>query len=46
MVYPDGRRLVRAHQRMGHTVALASSATSFQVRPLAADLGSTTSSAR
>lgn len=38
MVYPDSRELVRAHQRMGHTVALASSATRYQVAPLAADL--------
>lgn len=39
MVYPDARRLVRAHQRRGHTVALASSATPYQVRPVASDLG-------
>ena len=39
MVYPDARRIVRAHQRMGHTVALASSATRYQVAPLARDLG-------
>lgn len=38
MVYPDARELVRAHQRMGHTVALASSATRFQVAAVAADL--------
>ena len=38
MVYPDARLLVRAHQRMGHTVALASSATRYQVAPLAADM--------
>jgi putative phosphoserine phosphatase/1-acylglycerol-3-phosphate O-acyltransferase len=37
MVYPDARVIVRAHQRMGHTVALASSATRYQVAPLAAD---------
>jgi putative phosphoserine phosphatase/1-acylglycerol-3-phosphate O-acyltransferase len=36
-VYPDARLIVRAHQRMGHTVALASSATRYQVAPLAAD---------
>jgi putative phosphoserine phosphatase/1-acylglycerol-3-phosphate O-acyltransferase len=30
---------VSAHQRTGHTVALASSATRYQVAPLAADLG-------
>jgi putative phosphoserine phosphatase/1-acylglycerol-3-phosphate O-acyltransferase len=39
MVYPDSRRIVRAHQRMGHTVALASSATRYQVAPLAHDFG-------
>jgi putative phosphoserine phosphatase / 1-acylglycerol-3-phosphate O-acyltransferase len=39
MVYPDARRIVRAHQRLGHTVALASSATLYQVAPLARDLG-------
>ena len=38
MVYPDARQIVRAHQRMGHTVALASSATRYQVAPLADDL--------
>jgi putative phosphoserine phosphatase/1-acylglycerol-3-phosphate O-acyltransferase len=31
--------VVKAHQRKGHTVALASSATLFQAGPLAADLG-------
>jgi putative phosphoserine phosphatase / 1-acylglycerol-3-phosphate O-acyltransferase len=39
MVYPDSRQIVRAHQRMGHTVALASSATRYQVAPLAEDFG-------
>jgi putative phosphoserine phosphatase/1-acylglycerol-3-phosphate O-acyltransferase len=38
-VYPEARAIVKAHQRMGHTVALASSATRFQAGPLAADLG-------
>ena len=38
MVYPEARELVRAHQRMGHTVVLASSATRFQVAALAKDL--------
>ncbi|HEY5880586.1 MAG TPA: 1-acyl-sn-glycerol-3-phosphate acyltransferase, partial [Nakamurella sp.] len=31
--------LVRAHQRMKHTVAVASAATRFQIEPLARDLG-------
>jgi putative phosphoserine phosphatase/1-acylglycerol-3-phosphate O-acyltransferase len=38
-VYPEARALVTAHQRKGHTVALASSATRFQAGPAAADLG-------
>ncbi|HEY0397579.1 MAG TPA: HAD-IB family hydrolase [Acidimicrobiia bacterium] len=38
-VYPEARALVKAHQRKGHTVALASSATRFQAGPLASDLG-------
>ena len=38
-VYPEARALVKAHQRKGHTVALASSATMFQAGPLVADLG-------
>jgi len=32
-------RLVQAHQAMGHTVVLASSATRFQVEPMAEELG-------
>ncbi|MEO5652977.1 MAG: HAD-IB family hydrolase [Marmoricola sp.] len=38
-LYPDARRLVRAHLRAGHTVALASSATRFQAQAAAQDLG-------
>jgi putative phosphoserine phosphatase/1-acylglycerol-3-phosphate O-acyltransferase len=38
MVYPAARDLVRAHQRMGHSVAIASSATSYQVAALAESL--------
>lgn len=38
-LYPEAWALVAAHQRMGHTVALASSATRFQVGPLARELG-------
>ncbi len=37
-VYPEARALVRAHQRRGHTVAIVSSATRYQVEPLARDL--------
>jgi putative phosphoserine phosphatase/1-acylglycerol-3-phosphate O-acyltransferase len=39
MVYPEAREIVRAHQRAGHTVALATSATRYQAAPLAEDLG-------
>jgi putative phosphoserine phosphatase/1-acylglycerol-3-phosphate O-acyltransferase len=37
-VFPEARRLVTAHQRAGHTVALASSATRFQAAGAADDL--------
>ena len=33
------RALVRAHQEMGHTVAIVSSATRYQADPLARDMG-------
>jgi len=39
LVYPDVQRLVEAHQRRGHTVVLCSSATSYQVEPVASALG-------
>jgi putative phosphoserine phosphatase/1-acylglycerol-3-phosphate O-acyltransferase len=38
LVYPEARELVRAHRKAGHTVVLASSATRYQLEPLAADL--------
>ena len=38
-VFPEARALVRAHQRRGHTIAVVSSATRYQIEPLAADLG-------
>lgn len=38
-IYPESRALVRAHRERGHTVAIVSSATPYQVEPLAADLG-------
>jgi putative phosphoserine phosphatase/1-acylglycerol-3-phosphate O-acyltransferase len=38
-VYPEARELVKAHIRAGHTVALASSATRYQLSALADDLG-------
>ncbi len=46
MVYPEARELVKAHPRAGHTVALASSATRYQLAALADDLGSSTCCAR
>ena len=38
-IRPEARDLVRAHRRMGHTVAVSSAATTFQVAPIARDLG-------
>jgi putative phosphoserine phosphatase/1-acylglycerol-3-phosphate O-acyltransferase len=38
MVYPEARELVKAHLKAGHTVALASSATRYQLAALAEDL--------
>ena len=38
-IYPESRALVRAHQEMGHTVAIVSSATRYQADPLARDMG-------
>ena len=39
LVYPESRALVAAHIARGHTVAIISSATPYQVEPAAADLG-------
>jgi putative phosphoserine phosphatase/1-acylglycerol-3-phosphate O-acyltransferase len=38
-IYPESRALVAAHQDMGHTVAIVSSATPYQALPLARDMG-------
>lgn len=38
LVYPESRALVEAHQAKGHTVAVISSATPYQVKPAANDL--------
>ncbi len=38
-IYPESRALVRAHQRRGHTLAVVSSATRYQVEPVARALG-------
>jgi putative phosphoserine phosphatase/1-acylglycerol-3-phosphate O-acyltransferase len=39
MVYPQVWPLIRAHRHAGHTIVVASSATPFQVAPLARELG-------
>jgi len=39
MAYPQAGGLILAHRRAGHTIAVASSATPFQVAPLARELG-------
>ena len=39
LIYPESRALVKAHQAKGHTVAIISSATPYQVKPAADDLG-------
>ena len=39
LIYPESRALVAAHQARGHTVAIISSATPYQVESAAADLG-------
>lgn len=38
-LHPETWRIVQAHQAQGHTIVLASSATRFQVEPMAAELG-------
>lgn len=38
-IYPETRALVHAHLRKGHTVAIVSSATPYQVAPAARELG-------
>ena len=38
-IFPESRALVRAHQEMGHTLAIISSATRYQAEPLARELG-------
>lgn len=37
-IYPEARALVQAHLRKGHTVAIISSATPYQVEPAAREL--------
>jgi putative phosphoserine phosphatase/1-acylglycerol-3-phosphate O-acyltransferase len=38
-IYPESRAIVRAHQDMGHTVAIITSATRYQADPVARELG-------
>jgi len=38
-IYPESRALVEAHLRKGHTVAIISSATKYQIESAATDLG-------
>lgn len=38
-MYHEGYRLVQAHLKAGHTVAIASSATRYQIEPLALEYG-------
>jgi putative phosphoserine phosphatase/1-acylglycerol-3-phosphate O-acyltransferase len=39
LIYPETRRLIEAHKQAGHTIAIISSATRFQVEAAAHDLG-------
>lgn len=39
LIYPEVRRLIAAHRAKGHTLAIISSATPYQVLPAARDLG-------
>jgi len=39
LIYPESRALVQAHLKKGHTVAIISSATPYQVEPAANELG-------
>ena len=38
-IYPESRALVQAHQEAGHSLAIVSSATPYQVEPMARELG-------
>ncbi|WP_307828317.1 HAD-IB family hydrolase [Antrihabitans sp. YC2-6] len=38
-LYPEAWQLIRAHERAGHTLAIASSATRFQIEPTARAIG-------
>jgi putative phosphoserine phosphatase/1-acylglycerol-3-phosphate O-acyltransferase len=38
-IYPESRALVETHKSCGHTIAIVSAATRYQVEPLARELG-------
>jgi putative phosphoserine phosphatase/1-acylglycerol-3-phosphate O-acyltransferase len=38
-LFPEAWSLVKAHQKMGHTVAIATSATGYQAAPIASEMG-------
>jgi len=38
-IYPEARALVEAHREMGHTLAIVSSATKYQIEPAAREFG-------
>ena len=38
-VFPEVRAMIRAHHEQGHTVAIVSSATRYQIEPIAEELG-------
>ena len=39
LIYPEARQLIEAHRAAGHSIAIISSATPYQVLPAARDLG-------
>ena len=39
LIYPEMRKIIKAHQQQGHTVILSSSATCYQVEPIARFFG-------
>jgi putative phosphoserine phosphatase/1-acylglycerol-3-phosphate O-acyltransferase len=39
LIYPEARQLIEAHRAKGHSIAIISSATPYQVLPAAKDLG-------
>jgi putative phosphoserine phosphatase/1-acylglycerol-3-phosphate O-acyltransferase len=38
-VFPEARALIRAHRQRGHSIAVVSSATRYQIEPIARELG-------